>query len=104
MSALSSAILEWSAAGQSPFDDEHLPSKHTKGHLSTMEIYERLTALVDCGDIEYEAEEAITQADVSAALHTLYDRQQLAARAAGHTQSAAHWHRAALAHRPATSA
>ena len=76
LSLLSSAVLEWSCAEQSPFDDEQLPSKHTKGYLSTPEVYERLAALVECGDIEYEADEPFTQADVSAALHALYDRQQ----------------------------
>ena len=77
LSVLSSAVLEWSAAEQSPFDDDHAPSKHTKGYLSTVEVYERLTALVDCGDCEYEFDEGFTQADVSAALHALYDQKMV---------------------------
>ena len=74
ISALSSLIAEWSAHEPSPFDDEHAPSKHTPGYLTTSEVYERLHALVELGDLEHD--ETFTQEDVGRALHALYERQQ----------------------------
>ena len=75
-------ILEWAAAAPSPFDDDNLPANHTNGYLSTTEIYERLTTLVECGDIESDEtgsgeDVPFSLEDVDSALRGLYDRQRL---------------------------
>ena len=75
-------ILEWAAASPSPFDDINGPARHSKGYFTTSEIYERLTALVESGDIESDEigsgeDVPFSLEDVDGALRGLYDRQQV---------------------------
>lgn len=74
LSCLSGMILEWATSEPSPFHDELNPSKHWSGYLSTGEAYERLHALVECGDLEHD--EPFSQEDVGTALLALYEHQQ----------------------------
>ena len=67
-------ILEWSAQEPSPFEDEHAPSRHASGYLSTGEVYERLSALVECGDFEYD--QHFSEEDVGNVMLALYQAQQ----------------------------
>ena len=78
---LDATILEWAASSPSPFDDGTLPANRTKGYLTTPEVYERLTTLVECGDLESDeiasGEDVLfSLEDVDGALRGLYDRQQ----------------------------
>ena len=67
-------ILEWSAQEPSPFEDEHAPSRHASGYLSTGEVYERLSALVECGDFEYDP--SFSENDIGNVMLDLYKGQQ----------------------------
>jgi hypothetical protein len=74
ISGLLDVILEWAAQEPSPFEDAHAPSNHASGYLSTGEVFERLRALVQCGD--FECDLSFSEDDVGNVLHTLYNGQQ----------------------------